>query len=314
MDEDGDGGVSEVRGREVGRVGGGGGRGSSMGERAVGVVVGRSGGGGVWGRVLSRMLSCVGGSGGGVVSAGGEVVEGVREEREREREIEGREREREREGRRRGRDRERERERVRGRGFGRRGRFREGGRSFAQGGRRLEDMEFLMVMNRVFEEYREREWERERGGGGFWESDASGVLAGVERAHALEELLESLPTFVIEKEAVDAVERLFGVLREGTGRVENVEEIFRLQEAAKNVKQKPSDKRDGECVICLGSYEVGDEVMILPCTPRQHFFHAGCIRPWVRKTGDCPCCCSAVKSRRSESEAEAERVASRVVT
>lgn len=42
-----------------------------------------------------------------------------------------------------------------------------------------------------------------------------------------------------------------------------------------------------ECEICLVDYEVGDELMRLPCL---HLFHSGCIVPWLRKAHTCPLC------------------------
>ncbi|KAK4623929.1 hypothetical protein CLAFUW4_06153 [Fulvia fulva] len=37
-----------------------------------------------------------------------------------------------------------------------------------------------------------------------------------------------------------------------------------------------------ECVICCEEFEVGDEVIVLPC---GHKFQAGCIKPWLLQKG-----------------------------
>ena len=41
------------------------------------------------------------------------------------------------------------------------------------------------------------------------------------------------------------------------------------------------------CAICLNDYEVGVEVMQLPC---RHEFHSECISKWLRTSRDCPFC------------------------
>lgn len=51
----------------------------------------------------------------------------------------------------------------------------------------------------------------------------------------------------------------------------------------------------GECELCLVDYENGDDLLRLPC---MHFFHAGCVMPWLQKSPTCPVCqidvCQAV--------------------
>jgi len=42
-----------------------------------------------------------------------------------------------------------------------------------------------------------------------------------------------------------------------------------------------------ECELCLMEYEVGDELLRLPC---MHLFHCACVSPWLRKTYTCPVC------------------------
>jgi hypothetical protein len=52
-----------------------------------------------------------------------------------------------------------------------------------------------------------------------------------------------------------------------------------------DVNKLPSEKRD--CVVCLCNYEVGNKVLILPCT---HIFHTGCIKDWFKTQDTCPIC------------------------
>ncbi|CAK0894907.1 unnamed protein product, partial [Prorocentrum cordatum] len=42
-----------------------------------------------------------------------------------------------------------------------------------------------------------------------------------------------------------------------------------------------------ECELCLVEYEVGDELMRLPC---MHLFHSACVAPWLQKANSCPVC------------------------
>mmetsp|Transcript_39269 Transcript_39269/g.113511 ORF Transcript_39269/g.113511 Transcript_39269/m.113511 type:complete len:364 (-) Transcript_39269:275-1366(-) len=42
-----------------------------------------------------------------------------------------------------------------------------------------------------------------------------------------------------------------------------------------------------ECELCLVDYVDGDELLRLPC---MHFFHAGCVMPWLQKSNTCPMC------------------------
>ena len=45
------------------------------------------------------------------------------------------------------------------------------------------------------------------------------------------------------------------------------------------------------CVICLGEFFIGEEVMTLPCF---HFFHTKCINEWYKYGKKCPICNTAL--------------------
>ncbi len=48
-----------------------------------------------------------------------------------------------------------------------------------------------------------------------------------------------------------------------------------------------------QCNVCLGPYELGDEVRTLPC---RHKYHKQCIDPWLRTNAICPICkCSVIQ-------------------
>lgn len=48
-----------------------------------------------------------------------------------------------------------------------------------------------------------------------------------------------------------------------------------------------NDDYDGDCCICLASYQPRDEVRILPCS---HSYHKGCIDLWFEQSTLCPIC------------------------
>jgi len=45
------------------------------------------------------------------------------------------------------------------------------------------------------------------------------------------------------------------------------------------------------CAICLGDYEQGEELTVLPC---NHTFHAECVTEWLHTRNKCPLCCSVL--------------------
>ena len=53
------------------------------------------------------------------------------------------------------------------------------------------------------------------------------------------------------------------------------------------LQQLKIPKEDTKCSICLGWYEAGDELRILPCL---HHFHQECADHWLKITATCPLC------------------------
>lgn len=41
------------------------------------------------------------------------------------------------------------------------------------------------------------------------------------------------------------------------------------------------------CMVCLGDFDIGDDVRRLPC---QHVFHVSCVDEWLRRCTNCPIC------------------------
>ena len=55
----------------------------------------------------------------------------------------------------------------------------------------------------------------------------------------------------------------------------------------------PQQLADEHCSICIGEFEVGEELRQLKCS---HFFHKSCIDEWLARVDICPLCkCSAVQ-------------------
>lgn len=50
---------------------------------------------------------------------------------------------------------------------------------------------------------------------------------------------------------------------------------------------KKKHENNNNCIICLGEFEIGEKISILPCT---HIFHANCIENWLVLHLNCPVC------------------------
>eukprot|EP00188_Purpureofilum_apyrenoidigerum_P005173 Plantae.Rhodophyta-Purpureofilum_apyrenoidigerum.ctg64703.p1 GENE.Plantae.Rhodophyta-Purpureofilum_apyrenoidigerum.ctg64703~~Plantae.Rhodophyta-Purpureofilum_apyrenoidigerum.ctg64703.p1 ORF type:complete len:295 (-),score=32.57 Plantae.Rhodophyta-Purpureofilum_apyrenoidigerum.ctg64703:335-1219(-) len=50
---------------------------------------------------------------------------------------------------------------------------------------------------------------------------------------------------------------------------------------------KPLDSEAATCVICVESYDQGDELFELPC---KHQYHQACVTQWLLKHNTCPIC------------------------
>lgn len=58
-------------------------------------------------------------------------------------------------------------------------------------------------------------------------------------------------------------------------------------EAMPRVEIREGDDEDGECVICLEEWRVGDMSREMPC---KHRFHGECVKKWLGIHGSCPIC------------------------
>ncbi|OIT34855.1 PREDICTED: probable E3 ubiquitin-protein ligase RHA4A [Nicotiana attenuata] len=56
--------------------------------------------------------------------------------------------------------------------------------------------------------------------------------------------------------------------------------------------------RDSQCCVCLGEFEIKEELHQLPSC--KHIFHVECIRHWLRSNFSCPLCrCHVIISRQN---------------
>ena len=44
-----------------------------------------------------------------------------------------------------------------------------------------------------------------------------------------------------------------------------------------------------DCVICSDEIKEGQDIMILNC-PGRHYYHASCIKEWLKQRVNCPVC------------------------
>ncbi|KAF1892496.1 hypothetical protein Lal_00010962 [Lupinus albus] len=56
------------------------------------------------------------------------------------------------------------------------------------------------------------------------------------------------------------------------------------------LRWKPSEVED--CAVCLESLKDGERLVHLPC---EHRFHFSCLKPWLDKNSQCPCCRATIK-------------------
>ena len=47
------------------------------------------------------------------------------------------------------------------------------------------------------------------------------------------------------------------------------------------------NKKNNFCAVCKDEFNTGEECLVMPC---EHFFHGGCIIPWLNLRNSCPVC------------------------
>lgn len=54
-------------------------------------------------------------------------------------------------------------------------------------------------------------------------------------------------------------------------------------------KYDKENTNEDECLICRVEYKKTDKIIDLPCNVK-HYFHADCIKTWLKINGVCPIC------------------------
>jgi hypothetical protein len=62
--------------------------------------------------------------------------------------------------------------------------------------------------------------------------------------------------------------------------------------------QLMNDSTEVKCTICIEEAHPGGQVTVLPC---KHWFHGGCIVPWLREHNSCPICRAQIDDQGSNS-------------
>ena len=142
-------------------------------------------------------------------------------------------------------------------------------------------------------------------GGNGWEGNAAGAQAGMNGLAALFETLLGTFTnaagaagggglasnagdYVNSQEALEALMAQLLQAESGSGAPPTASSILetlpKIKVTAANIGNFQSD-----CAVCKDSFEVGgDNLHELPC---GHYFHCGCILPWLELVSVCVCAC-----------------------
>ena len=72
----------------------------------------------------------------------------------------------------------------------------------------------------------------------------------------------------------------------------SADESFKYNNPEEPTQSVTIEKEDTKCSICLGWYENGDDLRILPCS---HHFHQGCADEWFKITATCPLCVRPIR-------------------
>ena len=71
--------------------------------------------------------------------------------------------------------------------------------------------------------------------------------------------------------------------------IPNLKEIFGETKLTQSILDKGEQKK---CSICLEDFELGTNIIYLPCF---HYYHAKCIETWVKNSDKCPLCNLEIK-------------------
>ena len=81
----------------------------------------------------------------------------------------------------------------------------------------------------------------------------------------------------------------------------SAEEIRQYTQVKKYREEDFPDQEDAKCVVCLGEYEVGDDLRYLRC---NHHFHIECVDQWLQRNSTCPLCVRSIAGEGDEDSTE----------
>merc|ERR1719468_999761 len=58
------------------------------------------------------------------------------------------------------------------------------------------------------------------------------------------------------------------------------------------IRDEDHGEGDAECRVCLCDYEVGEDIVRLPC---MHYAHTQCVEAWLLRSPRCPVCRTSVR-------------------
>ncbi len=67
-------------------------------------------------------------------------------------------------------------------------------------------------------------------------------------------------------------------------------EILAAGSGASGTQKEYGEDQGQECSICMEAFKVGDVVSFSPAEGCYHVFHHNCLRRWLLRKTDCPCC------------------------
>jgi hypothetical protein len=103
----------------------------------------------------------------------------------------------------------------------------------------------------------------------------------------LKRRVERLPRRQFQPNSANNNNNIFVVNEEGVCNSCNRCQTHLYQEESKEEKSNNNNSTHEQCAICTCAYEVGEELMKLPCS---HEFHVVCIKPWLISKHSCPIC------------------------
>eukprot|EP00340_Litonotus_pictus_P004670 CAMPEP_0170527384 /NCGR_PEP_ID=MMETSP0209-20121228/12861_1 /TAXON_ID=665100 ORGANISM="Litonotus pictus, Strain P1" /NCGR_SAMPLE_ID=MMETSP0209 /ASSEMBLY_ACC=CAM_ASM_000301 /LENGTH=149 /DNA_ID=CAMNT_0010817873 /DNA_START=215 /DNA_END=661 /DNA_ORIENTATION=- len=80
---------------------------------------------------------------------------------------------------------------------------------------------------------------------------------------------------------------------------DEVEKLVKITVNKENQEEVCKMAGESCCSVCKDDYEIESVLLKLPCS---HFFHEGCLLPWLKERNSCPTCRFELKTDDSDYE------------